>query len=92
VAEILQLYLRASSVSRAPLAIAVAGIGASRARQDPRRDRPVVLVAALFFGVCYAVARPLATFGRFDVPAMLRDPAYDLLFLFGGSTLLFGLA
>ena len=91
-ADFYELYVRALSVSLALLAVAIGCIGASRAQLTPRQYGAFLLVAALFFGLWYAIAMPLAAAGRFNVPATLGDPPIVLLFLFGGSTLLFGLA
>lgn len=91
-ADFYEFYVRVLSVSLALLAVAIGCIGASRARLAPEQYGTVVLVAALFFGLWYATAMPLAEAGRFNVPATLGDPPIVLVFLFGGSGLLFGLA
>lgn len=86
------VYVHAVCLMLAALAVLIGCIGARRARLTPLRFVLFLTTAVLLFGTWYATAIPLAQAGHFNVPATPSDPPIVLMFLFGGSFLLFALA
>jgi len=91
-ADFYEVYVRAACLLLAALAVAIGCIGVGRARLTPLRFGLFLTAAVLFFVSWYTTAIPLARAGHFNVPATPSDPPNVLMFLFGGSFLLFALA
>lgn len=91
-ADFYEVYVRAMCMILVIVAVAIGCIGARRARLSPLRFGLFLTTTVLLFGSWYATAIPLAQAGHFNVPATPSDPPVVLMFLFGGSFLLFGLA
>ncbi|WP_370402452.1 hypothetical protein [Sulfitobacter sp. JB4-11] len=91
-ADFYEVYVRAACLLLVVLAVAIGCIGVGRARLSPLRFGLFLTTAVLLFGSWYAAAIPLSQAGHFNVPATPSDPPIVLMFLFGGSFLLFALA
>lgn len=90
--EFYEFYVSVLALALPALAVAIGCLGASRSHLTAYQTGLVITVSTLLFGIWYATAIPLARSGHFNVPTHIAEPPVVLLFLFGGSALLWALA
>ena len=90
--DFLIFYVRTFAVALPLIAIAIMMIGVSRANLTAGQTGVAVTVAALFFGLWFAIVVPPSESNVLNVPPTLQDPPIVLAFLFGGAVIVWGLA
>ncbi len=90
--DFLIFYVRTFAVALPLIAIAIMMIGVGRANLTAQQTGVAITVAALLFGLWFAVVVPPSESNVLNVPPTLQDPPIVLGFLFGGAAIVWGLA